>query len=58
MLFPGKAAEALEKAFKQQQRRQAIGEVISVPGRTIMKTPAAVNMLAPEQQQNQNALAR
>ena len=58
MLFPGKAAEALEKAFKQQQRRQAIGEVISAPGQAIMKTPAAVNMLAPEQQPNQNALAR
>jgi hypothetical protein len=58
MLFPGKAAEALEKAFKQQQRRQAIGEVISAPGKAILKTPASVNMLNAEQEQNVNALAR
>ena len=57
MLFPGKSADALEKAFKQQQRRNAIGETISAPGRAILKTPATVNMLNPEQQ-NQNALAR
>jgi len=58
MLFPGKAAEALEKAFKQQQRRQAVSEILSAPGQAVMKTPASVNMLNSEQQQNQNALAR
>jgi hypothetical protein len=57
MLFPGKAADALEKAFKQYQRRELAGEVLSAPGKAIMKAPASVNMLSPEQQ-NQNALAR
>jgi hypothetical protein len=57
MLFPGEAAAALEKAFRQQQRRALAGEVLSAPGKAIMKAPASVNMLGPEEQ-NQNALAR
>lgn len=57
MLFPGEAAVALEKAFRQQQRRALAGEVLSAPGKAIMKAPASVNMLSPEEQ-NQNALTR
>ena len=57
MLFPGEAAAALEKAFRQQQRRALAGEVLSAPGKAIMKAPASVNMLSPEEQ-NQNALTR
>jgi hypothetical protein len=59
MLFPGKAADALEAAMKQQARRQAVASAASAPARAAYVTPAIANMLAPQQQQqNQNALAR
>lgn len=59
MLFPGKAADALEKAVKQQQRFQIAKDILSTPGRAVKKAPASVNMLgSEEQQQNRNALAR
>jgi hypothetical protein len=55
MLLPGKAADALAKAYAQQQRRQAIGNVLNAPFEAMYATPALTNMLAPAQQ-NQNAL--
>jgi hypothetical protein len=57
MLFPGKAADALEKALKQQASRQAVTQAINAPFKAVYASPASVNMLGP-QQQNQNALAR
>jgi hypothetical protein len=57
MLFPGKAADALEAAMRQQARRQAVATAAAAPARAAYVTPAIANMLAP-QQQNQNALAR
>lgn len=59
MLFPGKAADALEAAMRQQARRQAISSAAAAPAKAAYVTPAIANMLAPQQQQqNQNALAR
>lgn len=59
MLFPGKAADALEAAMRQQARRQAVASAAAAPARAAYVTPAIANMLAPQQQQqNQNALAR
>lgn len=55
MLFPGKAADALEKAYKQQQKINMIESAGMAPFRAIGKTPAAVNMLAPAYEV-QNAL--
>jgi thymidine phosphorylase len=55
MLFPGKAADALAKAYAQQQRRQTIGNAINAPFAATYNMPAAANMLAPGQQ-NQNNL--
>jgi len=54
MLFPGKAANALEKAFKQQQRRQTTGNVFLAPGRVAMNAPGAINMLNPQEPVNKN----
>jgi hypothetical protein len=59
MLFPGKAADALEAALRQQSRRQAISAAAAAPARAAYVTPAIANMLAPQQQQqNRNALAQ
>jgi len=59
MLFPGKAADALEAALRQQSRRQAISAAAAAPARAVYVTPAIANMLAPQQQQqNRNALAQ
>jgi hypothetical protein len=59
MLFPGKAADALEKALKQQANRQAVTQAINAPFKAVYASPASVNMLSPQQQQqNQNALAK
>ena len=55
MLFPGKAADALEQAIRQQQRFKKIGAVVTAPGRALVAAPAAVNALAPTQE-NQNSL--
>lgn len=57
MLFPGKAADALEAAVRQQATRQAVKKAASAPFEAIYATPAMVNMMAPAQQ-NRNALAR
>ena len=57
MLFPGKAADALEAAVRQQATRQAVKKAVSAPFEATYATPAMVNMMAPIQQ-NQNALAR
>ena len=57
MLFPGKAADALEAAVRQQNRRQAVKKAISAPFDAVYATPAMANMMAPAQE-NRNALAR
>lgn len=57
MLFPGKAADALEAALRQQTRRQAIAAAAAAPAKAAYVTPAIANMLAPAQE-NRNALAR
>jgi len=57
MLHPGKAADVLEKAIKQQANRQAMGAAFNAPFEAFYVNPALVNMLAP-QSENQNALVR
>jgi len=57
MLFPGKAADALEKALRQQANRQAVSKAFNAPFEAVYASPASVNMLGPVQQ-NQNALAK
>lgn len=55
MLHPGKAADVLEKAIAQQARRKTMGDAINAPFAAIYKTPATVNALAPQREQ-ENAL--
>jgi hypothetical protein len=57
MLFPGKAADALEKALRQQANRQAVSKAFNAPFEAVYASPASINMLGPTQQ-NQNALSR
>ena len=57
MLFPGKAADALEAALKQQQKRQAMQARTAAPFKAAGKAPAVINALRAEQE-SQNALAR
>jgi hypothetical protein len=54
MLFPGKAADALEKAFRQQKTRELLAEIVKAPGAAAMKIPGGINMLST--QENRNAL--
>jgi hypothetical protein len=54
MLYPGKAADALAKAYLKQQTSRAISGVINAPFEAFYTTPALVNMLAPK---SENALA-
>jgi hypothetical protein len=56
MLHPGKAADVLEKAIKQQANRQAMGAAFNAPFEAFYVNPALVNMLDP-QSENQNGLA-
>jgi hypothetical protein len=55
MLTPGKAADALEKAIKQQAKRQARQELLNAPFAATYAAPGTINLLAP-QQENRNAL--
>lgn len=57
MLFPGKAADALEKAIRNKARKDAITAAVSAPVKAAYATPAMINMLGTSQE-NQNALAR
>jgi hypothetical protein len=54
MLFPGKAADALEKAFRQQRTRELLAETFKAPGIAAMKIPGGINML--NTQENRNSL--
>jgi hypothetical protein len=54
MLFPGKAADALEKAFRQQKTRELLAEIVKAPGAAAMKIPGGINMLST--QENRNSL--
>jgi hypothetical protein len=60
MLDPAAAATAMEKALAREAKGQKMAAPFKKAGGAIstgLRTPAAVNMLAPEQQ-NQNALAK
>jgi hypothetical protein len=54
MLFPGKAADALEKAFRQQKTRELLSEIVKAPGTAAMQIPGGINMLST--QENRNSL--
>jgi hypothetical protein len=60
MLDPTSAAAALEKAMARQAKGQKLADPFQKTGKAaskVLRTPAAVNMLAPEQE-NQNAFVR
>jgi len=60
MLDPASAAAALEKAMARQAKGQKLADPFQKTGKAaskVLRTPAAVNMLAPEQE-NQNAFVR
>ena len=52
MLFPGKAADALEKAFRQQKVRESLAEIFKAPGVAAMQIPGGINMLNPQENRN------
>jgi len=60
MLDPAAAAKALEKALARQARGEKLADPFKTAGKaasTVLRTPAVINMLAPERE-DQNALAR